>query len=44
MLRHAHFDAKGGVLPFAAVCTEVRCADLAAIRFSSTNVRNLLLI
>jgi len=31
MLRQVHFYMKGGKLPFAAVCTEVRIADKAAI-------------
>ena len=31
MLRQVHFYMKGGKLQFAAVCTEVRIADLVAV-------------
>jgi len=32
MLRQVHFYMKGGKLPFAAVCTEVRIADKVSFR------------
>jgi hypothetical protein len=39
MLRHAHFDMKGGNRTFAALCIEVCCADFAAFRCKPTNGR-----
>ena len=37
MLRQVHFYMKGGKLPFAAVCTEVRIADKADIAVRVVN-------
>jgi hypothetical protein len=37
MLRHAHFYTKGGLLSFAAICTEVRTADEADSQLSIPN-------
>jgi hypothetical protein len=39
MLRHAHFDVKGGKRPFAAVSTDDRCADEAATLHFEKNFR-----
>jgi len=39
MLRCAHFEMKGGELPFAAICTSDRSADKLSFRCGCTNGR-----
>jgi hypothetical protein len=39
MLRHAHFDMKGGKQTFAALCTKVRCAGQIELSLQSPECR-----